>query len=853
VHLRPSDLLRSLLFVLALPMASLLSAAPAVTEGLKLHLRATDLGLDDGAPVTAWNDVSGAGNHADRGFFGRALPSFDADGAGGAPAVYFNGGSSIGGDGGLGFANSDVTAFLVFRPERIDRLQVPVYLGPGPGSPTRGLALSKAQGGGQTSVRFNDGRAEFYDSGFPSDRPSLMTVRYADGGRYDSAELWANRNPQPRTGATGADQFLSLAAETFMLGISATGDSGEAEWPFQGWIAELLVYNRALSDAEIAEMQEDLLAVYTVDLVPDRPNILLAMADDWGWPHAGVYGASWLRTPNFDRMADEGVLFQNAFTNSPSCTPSRGTALTGRMPWRLGTGATIYGSLPASLPTYTDLLEADGYHLGYTGKGWGPGSITAGGRSRNPAGPAFNARSLSSKPSNQISGIDYAANFRDFLAARDPGQPFCFCYGAFEPHRNYESGSGRNKGGLDRSAVAVPGFFPDNNSVRDDMLDYAWEVEHMDDHLGQMLDYLELIGELDNTVVIVTGDHGMPFPRAKKNLYELGAHVPFAVRWGDGARGGRSVDDLVAFVDLAPTILEIAGVAPPEGMVLDGRSFTDLLAAEAEGLVFPGERSHRFIAIERHDIVGKNETLTGRAGAGYPSRAVRSARYLYIRNDYPDWFPYASDAGPTHSAILALDGGNTQQQALYDLNYAPRPAEELYNILDDPDCLNNLAADPVFDAVRQDLAARLEAKQRETRDPRILGYGDIFFANPFHKFGGGRYEAWDEAVEEDMEEGGLAPDSHTGADDPSAQGAPLSILPDETAQLFRYRLSIHTPEFQSHPQWSLTPGSGWTETGLTVSPAERADGYQWWEARIEGAQPPAAFFRLITTFEPAFQ
>ena len=244
-----------------------------------------------------------------------------------------------------------------------------------------------------------------------------------------------------------------------------------------------------------------------------RPNILLAIADDWSYEHAGVYGSEWVKTPTFDRIAREGVLFHNAFTSNPKCSPSRASMLTGRNTWQLEEPVNHFGVFSVKYCVYTDLLEEAGYFVGYTGKGWGPGDHEAGGFKRNPAGRAFNRHQLD-PPLPFISGLDYAANFEAFLEARDPNQPFCFWYGGQEPHRGFEQGAGI-RSGKRLEAVELLAYYPDSDLIRSDLLDYSLEVEWFDGQLGQMIRILEERGELENTFVLVTSDHGMPFPRVK--------------------------------------------------------------------------------------------------------------------------------------------------------------------------------------------------------------------------------------------------------------------------------------------------------------------------------------------------
>ena len=178
---------------------------------------------------------------------------------------------------------------------------------------------------------------------------------------------------------------------------------------------------------------------------PARPNVLLAIADDWSWPFAAIAGDRTVQTPAFDRVAREGVLFRQAHTVAPTCTASRGSILTGQWFARLEQGGDLWSTLPAKFDVYPDLLEQAGYCVGFTGKGWGPGAIAPGGRSRNPAGPEFNQRTCK-PPTRGIHAIDYTQNFADFLATRRAGQPFCFWYGGNEPHRPYEAGTGRSAG-----------------------------------------------------------------------------------------------------------------------------------------------------------------------------------------------------------------------------------------------------------------------------------------------------------------------------------------------------------------------------------------------------------------------
>ena len=470
-----------------------------------------------------------------------------------------------------------------------------------------------------------------------------------------------------------------------------------------------------------------------------RPNILLAISDDQSWIHASAYGSEFIETPAFDRIAKEGVLFTHAFTASPGCSPSRAALLTGRNCWQLEHAGTHASAFDKKYPTYPELLQQAGYWVGFTGKGWGPGNFKIGGRTENPAGPAFQEK-VAEVPEG-IHATDYAANFADFLEKRQPGQPFCFWYGASEPHRVFKKGIGLENGG-DPQQVDVPGFLPDHPEIRSDLLDYGFEIEWFDTHLGRMIQLLEAAGELENTLIIVTSDNGMAFPRAKANAYEYGIHMPLAIRWGAKAPGGRVVGDLVGLADLAPTILEAAGVAHPGEFPMAARSLMNVLTSKQEGIV-DATRTAAFSARERHSSV-RYRSL------GYPQRAIRTRDFLYIRNFKPERWPsgapqkYESDGktlGPMHGGYHDIDACPTldflienrdhpQMGRFLSLAVAHRPAEELYDMRSDPDCLHNLAADPAFAAQTADHRAQLEAYLLETGDPRMTGKGDIWESYP---------------------------------------------------------------------------------------------------------------------------
>ncbi len=460
-----------------------------------------------------------------------------------------------------------------------------------------------------------------------------------------------------------------------------------------------------------------------------RPNILFAIADDASWKHFGAYGCNWVKTPGFDRVANNGILFTHAYTPNAKCAPSRACILTGRNSWQLEEACNHSPYFPAKFKTYAEALGENGYFVGSVAKGWAPGDPgKINGKTRQLTGPKFD-EFKTTPPTSGINKIDYAKNFEAFLQARPKDQPFCFWYGSTEPHRGYEFGSGVKKGGKRTTEIdEIPAFWPDADTIRTDMLDYAFEIEHFDSHLQKMLQKLDKIGELDNTLVIVTADNGMPFPRIKGQVYEYSNHLPLAIMWPDGIKKpGRIVDDFINFIDFTPTYLALAGLtAEKVGMQpVTGRSLTEIFNSEKQGKVIP-DRNFILVGKERHDVGRPNDE-------GYPVRGILTDGFLYLHNFKPDRWPL----GNPETGYLNCDGSPTKTYILdtrrkkgimeyWQLNFGKRIEEELYNITDDPFCMNNLAEDANYSEIKTRLEDRMKQKLTEQNDPRILGNGDIF-------------------------------------------------------------------------------------------------------------------------------
>lgn len=462
-----------------------------------------------------------------------------------------------------------------------------------------------------------------------------------------------------------------------------------------------------------------------------KPNVVVYMTDDESWQERSIYGWSKIPTPNFDRVAREGVLFTRGYTSAPSCAPSRAALLTGRNFWELEEGAFIQAWLPAKFVTLPDWFEAAGYHAGHTAKGWGPGvTPPQSGRTRNPAGNLYN-RLKRATHEDGINDIDYPANFAQFLDERPSGKPFWFWVGSTEPHtpcapENYKKL--KEKYGIGLEDIKVPGFLPDTPGVRRHRANMLYEVCRADEDLGRVLKILEERGELANTLLIVTGDNGTQVLRSKTNVHDWGLHVPLAMMWSARVKGGRRVDDFVNFIDLGPTMLQAAGVTVPREMT--GRSVLDVLLSDKSGRVDPA-RSWVAGGIEWH---GEEDPVN------LAARTIRDERYQYIvnyglgpRRVLPPAQKWLSDSEYTRTAetgseidLVTRHPNHPQVKPFTKLFVDPRPREELYDCEKDPWQLENLADSPAHAAIKVKLKAQLEAYQRKTGDPRVTGEMKIF-------------------------------------------------------------------------------------------------------------------------------
>jgi N-sulfoglucosamine sulfohydrolase len=447
----------------------------------------------------------------------------------------------------------------------------------------------------------------------------------------------------------------------------------------------------------------------------EPPNVLFVIADDASRHFGAASGCDWVKTPSIDRLAKAGLVFDNAYAPTSKCSPSRAAILTGRNPWQLEEAANHQPYFPAKFMAFSEALARAGIHCGGGGKTWGPGDAkTADGAPRDFA--------LRKQPPG---GGSPAAAFAEFLKRRPAGKPFFYWFGSSHPHRAYTADSGIAAGKKPSDIDRVPAYWPDDEIVRRDMLDYAIEVERFDAQVGSLLEALAASGEAPNTLVIVTSDHGMPFPRVKGHTYDDAHRIPFVAHWPGGiVEPGRRVADLVSLIDLAPTFLELFGVdGQRAGMApMTGRGFTDLFRNQPAA-----NRSFVVIGRERNDVLCRPGTP---AGLGYPARGIRQGNFLFVHNFEPDRWPCGNpdialadtDASPTKRLIEQRGPSD----AYWQHAFGKHPADQLFDIAKDPDCVNNLAADPAHAATLAALREKLMAELKRQNDPRVLGQGAVF-------------------------------------------------------------------------------------------------------------------------------
>jgi arylsulfatase A-like enzyme len=442
----------------------------------------------------------------------------------------------------------------------------------------------------------------------------------------------------------------------------------------------------------------------TVAFEPDpkldnRPNIILIIADDMNWDDCGAYGHPSIRTPNIDRLAKHGLKFQHAYLTTNSCSPSRSSIITGKYPHNTG-AEQLHWPLPEGSQTFAMALKKAGYYTAAAGK-WHLGDAIRDHFDKIyeaskagfvlPSGKDGQAGKMVAK---QPSGCE---DWERALDERPNGKPFLMWLAALDPHREYTAGSLAPPHCIED--VVVPPHLPDTPEVREDLRLYYDEIGRLDNYVGKVVDKLEQQGVAKNTIVIFISDNGRPFPRDKTSLYDGGIRTPWIVRWPDRIRPNTNTNALVSAVDIAPTLLELAGVKAIKGF--EGLSFADVLADASNN-----HREYAFAEDHWHDYEDH-------------ARSVMTNRFKLIRNDYID-LPATPSAdagrGLTWQAMLRLDQKNQLPIHQRGCFVTPRPKWELYDLQRDPGELSNCFDDKAYARVRTELTVALKNWADETGD-----------------------------------------------------------------------------------------------------------------------------------------
>ncbi len=459
-----------------------------------------------------------------------------------------------------------------------------------------------------------------------------------------------------------------------------------------------------------------------------RPNILILMTDNHSSNHLGAYGDDVIKTPNIDEVAKNGILFKNAFCAAPSCSPARASMLTGQDIWRLGEGANLWGGFPHE-KVYTKLMADDGYHVGIEGKGWGPGKAEANGWEQNPGGERYDS-------------------FEEFYNEIEKGKPWMYWYSSRDPHRPFRK-NGWEKSGIDLSTIKVPSYLPDTEEVRKDIADYYNEIQTFDNEVASYKALIGEMGQLENTIIIICSDNGWQMPRGLANLYDAGTKIPLIISWPKHYKGNRTIEDFVSLNDFAPTFLELAGIDIPKEMT--AKSLLPILTSEKSGTI-EEDRDFFVMGRERHAFVRQN-------GLGYPGRAIRTDKFLYIKNYEADRWPGGDpplygdvDAHmlqyPAPTKFYLLEHENeTDVKPFFDLAFSKRPAIELYDLSKDPDQTANVAGLPEYSEVQAQLAKQLTNYLVATGDPRETNASFDWDAAEYYMEGDKRPRPGEKAIE----------------------------------------------------------------------------------------------------------
>ena len=398
----------------------------------------------------------------------------------------------------------------------------------------------------------------------------------------------------------------------------------------------------------------------------EKPNIIVFIADDASIDF-GCYGNKGIQTPNIDKLAAEGIKFNNAFLTAPQCSPSRTSILSGQFAHTIGT-EDLHNPLDNLTKLVPHYLRQAGYFSGMMLKG----HLGKHGHDQfdwqDSGYPAYGDGTWFK---------EIRRNTKNFIEAAT-NQPFFLWVGFIDPHRSYQNEPIGAAAVHQPENVTVPPYLIDDEATRKDLAAYYDEIHRMDGNIGKILEELEKKGKLDNTIIFFISDNGFPFPRGKGTLYDSGIQTPLVVKWPKRIKKGQTYNGLTSTIDLAPTFLDLAGVKVPSQFY--GNSLKSILLNPKDN-----PTNHTYVFSEKN-WHGWDDYL----------RSVRTEKYKLIYDAYPHLILGATDGydAPSYESLTKARRNGTITKAQMQVFEHPRPTIELYDIENDPFELINLAESP---------------------------------------------------------------------------------------------------------------------------------------------------------------
>ncbi|MCF0055298.1 sulfatase [Dyadobacter sp. CY356] len=414
------------------------------------------------------------------------------------------------------------------------------------------------------------------------------------------------------------------------------------------------------------------------------PNIIFIIGDDISVEDIGIYGNKAIRTPNIDRLAKNGLRFNNFFLTASSCSPSRTSILTGRFPHNTG-AAELHTPLPPHLTYFPEVLKKNGYYSALAGK-WHEGENTR---------RAYDTLLIDKK----INGEGGENQWISMLKSRPSDKPFFFWLAPYDAHREWSANDQFEKP-YSPEEVIVPPSLADTKETRQDLAYYYNEISRIDHYIGELEKELERQEIADNTIIIFMADNARPFPGAKTRVLDRGLKTPFVLKWPKViVQKGESVAGLVSSIDIAPTLLELAGINPAES--IQGVSFARLLknpSAPFRNYVFGEHNWHDYEGLER---------------------SVRTPEFLYLTNartKLTNEGPIDANQSPSAKSLKKARENGSITAYQNEIFLSPRPAEEFFDNLKDPLQEHNLIQDVTYKKQIAEMKKTLHKWQSQTGD-----------------------------------------------------------------------------------------------------------------------------------------